>query len=159
MYIFKHVLQYRVLNAPCLIFIKDVLKIHMSKIDASVKFRHKADIHFQVTLDISCNFIEDKGIVALASSILKMPKGMHHLNLSHCSLTNKGISQLSQSLLQNKLSVNTLTYLNLCGNIMKDDSQALCSFLAQVKIWHTFIHLTKWIGVIQTGILFQLSGV
>jgi hypothetical protein len=58
---------------------------------------------------------------------------MHHLNLSHCSLTNKGVNQLAQSLLLNKLSTNTLTYLNLCGNSIKDDSQALCSFLAQVN--------------------------
>jgi hypothetical protein len=42
-----------------------------------------------VTLDLSCNFIEDKGIAQLASSITKLPKGMHHLNLSHCSLTGK----------------------------------------------------------------------
>ncbi len=87
---------------------------------------------FQVTLDLSCNFIEDKGIAQLATSITKLPKGMHHLNLSHCSLTNKGVNQLAQSLLLNKLSTNTLTYLNLCGNSIKDDSQALCSFLAQV---------------------------
>jgi len=56
---------------------------------------------------------------------------MHHLNLSHCSLSNKGVSQLAQALVTNRLSANTLTYLNLSGNIIKDDSQALCMFLAQ----------------------------
>jgi hypothetical protein len=45
----------------------------------------------------------------------------------------QGVAQLSQSLLLNKLSANTLTYFNLCGNSIKDDSQALCSFLAQVR--------------------------
>jgi hypothetical protein len=51
--------------------------------------------------------------------------------------------QLSQALLMNKLSTNTLTYLNLCGNSIKEDSQALCSFLAQVStnLHYIFIFL------------------
>ena len=64
----------------------------------------------------------------------KLPKGMHHLNLSHCSLTSKGLNSLCQSLITNRLNATSLTYLNLCGNQLKEDSQMLCSFLAQPNV-------------------------
>jgi hypothetical protein len=99
--------------------------------------KSSADIYnfsiFQV-LDVSCNFLEDKGIIQMAQVMSKLPKGMHHLNLSHCSLASKGITSLCQSLITNRLNMTTLTYLNLCGNAMHQDSQMLCSFLAQPNV-------------------------
>ena len=89
---------------------------------------------FLKILDLSCNFLEDKGLVQLAIQFAKLPKGMHHLNVSHSSLTSKGLTSLCQSLIANRLNTTTLTYLNICGNQMKEDSQMLCSFLAQPNV-------------------------
>lgn len=97
------------------------------------------------TLDLSNNMIEDKGatslcgIVAklcqggthLSTPLSKVPKGLIHLNLAHCGLTSKGVNQLAHALSLNKLMPNTLTYLNLSGNNLKDDINNLCNFLAQ----------------------------
>ena len=85
-------------------------------------------------IDLSCNFLEDKGLIPVAAIMSKIPKGMHHLNLSHCSLTSRSITNLCQSLITNRLNTSSLTYLNLCGNTLKDDSQMLCSFLAQPNV-------------------------
>ena len=76
------------------------------------------------------------GITPLASALAKLPKGFHHMNLSYCTLTGKGIHNLMQSLVANRSTATTLTYLNLCGNSMKEESsvQALASFLAQQNV-------------------------
>ena len=42
-----------------------------------------------------------------------------HINLAHCTLTGKGVNNLCQALITNKLSLNSLTYLNLAGNVIK----------------------------------------
>ena len=96
-----------------------------------------SNAHCTVTsLDMSCNFIEDRGINPLSSTIAKLSKGMHHLNLSYCSLTGKGIGNLMQALTNNRSCATTLTYLNLCGNSMREDSccHNLCTFLAQPNV-------------------------
>ena len=41
------------------------------------------------SFDMSCNFLEDKGINNLSTVLSKMPRGLHHVNLSYCSLTPK----------------------------------------------------------------------
>ncbi|OTF84105.1 hypothetical protein BLA29_005305, partial [Euroglyphus maynei] len=57
----------------------------------------------------------------VTSSAKLMYKGLVHLNLSHCGITSKGISELSESLYLNKSMFSTLTYLNLSDNCLKDD--------------------------------------
>ena len=96
-----------------------------------------SNAHCTVTsLDLSCNFIEDRGINPLSNTMAKLSKGMHHLNLSYCSLTGKGVGNLMQSLTTNRSCATTLTYLNLCGNSMREDSccHNLCTFLAQPNV-------------------------
>lgn len=44
---------------------------------------------------------------------------------------SKGLVNFSNALLSNRLNTSTLTYLNLAGNVMKEESHALCSFLTQ----------------------------
>ncbi|QQP32283.1 Uncharacterized protein FKW44_024178, partial [Caligus rogercresseyi] len=85
------------------------------------------------SFDLSCNFLEDKGLLALSQSVSKLPRGLHHVNLSHCSLSSKGITAFAGALAHHRLNAGSLTYLNLCGNSLKEPeaSQALCSFLAQ----------------------------
>ncbi|KAH9511072.1 CARMIL C-terminus [Dermatophagoides farinae] len=67
----------------------------------------------------------------ITSSAKLMYKGLVHLNLSHCGITSKGISELSESLYLNKSMFSTLTYLNLSDNYFKDDLSKLYNFLAQ----------------------------
>jgi hypothetical protein len=116
-------------------------EIHLSTIGARWDFAVKlgqamamnpmCNLH---VLDLSCNFLEDKGLVPVTQVMAKVPKGMHHLNLSHCSLSSRGINSLCQSLVTNRLNTSSLTYLNLCGNSLKDESPMLCSFLAQPNV-------------------------
>jgi leucine-rich repeat-containing protein 16A len=112
------------------------------------------------TIDLSHNIVEDKGIKNLCNYLAKVTpsststlsssstsslspdtshvlssstlhKGLIHLNLNRCSLTSKGISELSDSLIVNKSLSSTLTTLNLSENIMKDDFNKFFNFLAQ----------------------------
>ncbi len=50
-----------------------------------------------------------------------MPKGLIYLNLAHCGLTSKGINHIAHALSLNKCMPNTLTYLNLSENNLKED--------------------------------------
>ncbi|XP_075224401.1 capping protein regulator and myosin 1 linker 1 leucine rich repeat protein [Lycorma delicatula] len=127
-------------------------ELYLDNIGVKWDFAHKLSLSLIAntntplhTLDLSCNMIEDKGasslcgIVAkimqgathLSSPLAKVPKGLIHLNLSHCGLTSKGVNQLAHALSLNKLMPNTLTYLNLSGNNLKEDVNNLCNFLAQ----------------------------
>ena len=86
------------------------------------------------TLDISLNFVEDKGLAPLSAAISHFPRGPRHINLSHCTVTGKAVNALSQALITNKLSLNSLTYLNLSGNSLREDVQLLVNFLAQPNV-------------------------
>ncbi|XP_006568383.2 F-actin-uncapping protein LRRC16A isoform X5 [Apis mellifera] len=97
------------------------------------------------TIDLSYNTIEDKGasslcgIIAklmqggahLSGPIGKLAKGLQKLNLAHCGLTGKGISQIAHALSLNRSMPTSLQYLNLSENSLKDDINNLCNFLAQ----------------------------
>ncbi|XP_039285032.1 F-actin-uncapping protein LRRC16A isoform X2 [Nilaparvata lugens] len=127
-------------------------ELYLDNIGVKWDFAHKlslsliANTHTPLhTLDLSFNMIEDKGasslcgIIAkimqggthLSSPLAKAQKGLVHLNLSHCGLTSKGVNQLAHALSLNKPMPNTLTYLNLSGNNLKEDVNSLCNFLAQ----------------------------
>ena len=83
------------------------------------------------SIDISLNFVEDKGMTPISTAISHFPRGLRHLNLSHCSLSGKAVNPLCQSLVTNKLSLNSLTYLNLSGNTLREDVTQLTNLLAQ----------------------------
>ncbi|XP_014248202.1 F-actin-uncapping protein LRRC16A isoform X2 [Cimex lectularius] len=100
------------------------------------------------TIDLSNNpMIEDKGVNSLCGILTKLVqdgKGISHLNLSHCGLTTKGVSQLTQCL--TALRPQTLTYLNLSGCLIKEDIAGLCSLLAEPNaITHLDISNTETI--------------
>lgn len=61
-----------------------------------------------------------------------MPKGLIHLNLSHCGLSSKGVNQLAHALSLNKFMPSTLTYLNLSGNNLKEEINV--SFFANISL-------------------------
>ena len=54
------------------------------------------------TLDISLNFVEDRGLAAVSSVLSHFPRGPRHLNLAHCSLTGKSVNSLASALVTNK---------------------------------------------------------
>ncbi|XP_053687706.1 F-actin-uncapping protein LRRC16A isoform X3 [Sabethes cyaneus] len=83
------------------------------------------------SIDLSHNLIEDKGAGHLAGPIAKISKGVSRLVLSHCGLTSKGINQITHSLSLNQNIFNSLTYLDLSENNLKDDVNNLYNFLAQ----------------------------
>jgi len=86
------------------------------------------------TIDISLNFVEDKGMTQISTAISHFPRGLRHLNLSHCALSGKAVNPLCQALVTNKLSLNSLTYLNISGNSLREDIQHLTNFLAQPNV-------------------------
>ncbi|XP_030408424.1 F-actin-uncapping protein LRRC16A isoform X6 [Gopherus evgoodei] len=84
------------------------------------------------TINLASNPLEDRGVSSLSIQFAKLPKGLKHLNLSKTSLSPKGVNSLSQSLSANQLIANTLTYLDLSGNVLRgDDLASLYNFLAQ----------------------------
>uniref|UniRef100_A0A8C0G5I0 Capping protein regulator and myosin 1 linker 1 n=1 Tax=Chelonoidis abingdonii TaxID=106734 RepID=A0A8C0G5I0_CHEAB len=83
------------------------------------------------TINLASNPLEDRGVSSLSIQFAKLPKGLKHLNLSKTSLSPKGVNSLSQSLSANQLIANTLTYLDLSGNVLRGDDLSLYNFLAQ----------------------------
>lgn len=61
------------------------------------------------------------GTSHVKSPISRVPKGLIHLNLSHCGLTSKGINNIAHALSLNKCMPNTLTHLYLSENNLKED--------------------------------------
>jgi len=111
-------------------------ELHVSSIGARADFAARlaqavaANQESALTsIDLSCNVLEDKGLNHISSSLAKHRKGLHHVNFSHCALGAKGMSNFAAALAANRANLRSLTYLNLSGNALKEESQALCSFL------------------------------
>ncbi|KAF2345111.1 Leucine-rich repeat [Trinorchestia longiramus] len=77
------------------------------------------------------------GALHISNPIGRQTKGLAYLNLSHCCLTSKGVNLISHSLTVNKFMNQTLSYLNLAGNSLKDDVNNLFNFLAQPNVLTT----------------------
>ncbi|XP_030067980.1 F-actin-uncapping protein LRRC16A isoform X3 [Microcaecilia unicolor] len=91
------------------------------------------------TINLASNPLEDRGVSVLSALFAKLPKGIKQLNLSKTSISPKGVNSLSQSLNANQLIANTLTHLDLSGNVLRgDDLSYLYGFLGQPN---TIIHL------------------
>lgn len=64
----------------------------------------------------------------MAGPIAKLSKGLCKLSLAHCGLTAKGVNQIAHSLSLNQTIANSLTYLDLSGNNLKDDINVSVQF-------------------------------
>ncbi|KAK8386930.1 hypothetical protein O3P69_017970 [Scylla paramamosain] len=130
-------------------------EIYLDNIGAKAEFANKLSLALLSNsniplqkLDLSHNPLEDKGLNNLCGLVAKLSpeaggaihisnpigrqaKGLSHLNLSHCGLTGKGVNMLAHSLSVNKYMCQTLTFLNLAGNSLRDDVNNLYNFLAQ----------------------------
>ncbi|XP_066256338.1 F-actin-uncapping protein LRRC16A isoform X2 [Euwallacea similis] len=100
----------------------------VNKLLSALKVNTVSALH---TIDLSFNPIEDKGASYLSQCISKLNKGVVHINVSHCSLSSKGINHIASALCANTTNFNTLTYLNLSGNSLKDDINHLQSCFSQ----------------------------
>ncbi|XP_021699947.1 F-actin-uncapping protein LRRC16A isoform X3 [Aedes aegypti] len=116
-------------------------ELHLEALGLRSDFIHKLSVSVISNLnpalrsiDLSHNMIEDKGAAHFAGPIAKISKGVSKLSLSHCGLTSKGVNQISQSLLLNQSVSNSLVYLDLSGNNLKDDVNNLYNFLAQPNV-------------------------
>ncbi|KAK3878897.1 hypothetical protein Pcinc_016492 [Petrolisthes cinctipes] len=130
-------------------------EIYLDNIGAKAEFANKLSLALLSNsniplqkLDLSHNPLEDKGLNNLCGLVAKLSpvaggavhvsnpigrqaKGLSHLNLSYCGLTGKGVNMLAHSLSVNKYMCQTLTYVNLAGNSLRDDVNNLYNFLAQ----------------------------
>ncbi|XP_066939559.1 F-actin-uncapping protein LRRC16A isoform X47 [Macrobrachium rosenbergii] len=113
-------------------------ELYLDNIGAKAEFANKLSLALLSNsniplqkLDISHNPLEDKGAVHISNPIGRQAKGLSHLNLSHCGLTGKGVNMLAHSLSVNKYMCQTLTFLSLGGNSLRDDINNLYNFLAQ----------------------------
>ncbi|XP_059613851.1 F-actin-uncapping protein LRRC16A isoform X8 [Phlebotomus argentipes] len=130
-------------------------ELHLEALGLRSDFLHKLAVSVITnnnpalrTIDLSHNVIEDKGATSLcalvgklvqgaihlAGPIAKVSKGLCKLSLSHCGLTAKGVNQVAHSLSLNQSISNSLTYLDLSGNNLKDDINNLYNFLAQPNV-------------------------
>ncbi|KAM7344760.1 capping protein regulator and myosin 1 linker 1 leucine rich repeat protein isoform 3-T5 [Cochliomyia hominivorax] len=116
-------------------------ELHLEALGLRSDFLHKLAVSVITnnnpairTIDLSHNIIEDKGAIHLAGPIAKVSKGLCKLALAHCGLTSKGVNQMSHSLSLNQSISNSLTYLDLSGNSLKDDITNLHNFLAQPNV-------------------------
>ncbi|XP_045600758.2 LOW QUALITY PROTEIN: F-actin-uncapping protein LRRC16A [Procambarus clarkii] len=130
-------------------------EIYLDNIGAKAEFANKLSLALLSNsniplqkLDLSHNPLEDKGLNNLCGLVAKLSpvaggaihisnpigrqaKGLSHLNLSQCGLTGKGVNMLAHSLSVNKYMCQTLTFLSLAGNSLRDDVNNLYNFLAQ----------------------------
>ncbi|KAL4630017.1 F-actin-uncapping protein LRRC16A-like [Arapaima gigas] len=84
------------------------------------------------TINLANNALEDRGITFLSAQFAKLQTGLKYLNFSRTSLSPKGVNNLAQALITNKLIPSTLTHLDLSGNVLRgDDFPNLYNFLAQ----------------------------
>ncbi|XP_071542701.1 F-actin-uncapping protein LRRC16A isoform X14 [Panulirus ornatus] len=113
-------------------------EVYLDNIGAKAEFANKLSLALLSNsniplqkLDLSHNPLEDKGAIHISNPIGRQAKGLSHLNLSHCGLTGKGVNMLAHSLSVNKYMCQTLTFLSLAGNSLRDDVNNLYNFLAQ----------------------------
>ncbi|XP_037533001.1 F-actin-uncapping protein LRRC16A [Nematolebias whitei] len=85
-----------------------------------------------ISINLSNNPLEDRGVSSLGAQFAKLCKGLKHLNFSKTSLSPKGINSLCQSLSANPLTPSSLVHLDLSGNVLRgDDMQHFYNFLGQ----------------------------
>uniref|UniRef100_A0AAR5PP81 CARMIL pleckstrin homology domain-containing protein n=1 Tax=Dendroctonus ponderosae TaxID=77166 RepID=A0AAR5PP81_DENPD len=100
----------------------------VNKLANTLKVNPVSALH---TVDLSYNPIEDKGACYLGQCVNRLTKGLVHINVSHCGLSSKGVNNMSAAFCANTTNLNTLTYLNLSANSLKDDISNLHNFLSQ----------------------------
>ncbi|XP_076263586.1 capping protein regulator and myosin 1 linker 1 leucine rich repeat protein isoform X1 [Rhynchophorus ferrugineus] len=102
----------------------------VNKLSNTLKLNPDSALH---SIDLSFNPIEDKGASYLSQCINRLSKGVVHVNVSHCGLSSKGVNNVANAICGNTINFNSLTYLNLSGNSLKDDISHLHNLLSQAN--------------------------
>jgi len=74
------------------------------------------------------------GISYLSEAISNMVHGMQSLDLAQCSIGNKGVNRLMESISSNHIMANTLCTLYLSGNNLKGDELRVSCLLLNYVI-------------------------
>ncbi|CAL4061396.1 unnamed protein product, partial [Meganyctiphanes norvegica] len=119
-------------------------ELYLDNIGAKVDFRSKVFLSLLLGSEVPFSkiIVHNTGNVAsravhISNPIGRQAKGLSYLNLSVCGLTGKGVNMLAHSLSVNKYMCQTLTFLSLAGNSLRDDVNNLYNFLAQPNVLKT----------------------
>lgn len=110
------------------------------KMDFAVKMAcalHDQPFSVLRAINLSSNPIEDKGVMGLSHSWMRLSPGLSQLYLSKVSLSPKGLGSVAQVLYQNKSFSKSLTHLDLSGNagcLATEDAVSLFKFLSASNV-------------------------
>ncbi|CAF0872120.1 unnamed protein product [Adineta steineri] len=90
--------------------------------DFCTRFTHALSISHIETIDLSHNTLEDKGLIALSSSLQQCKSPITSINLQSCSLTHKSLHVFNAALINNTNLLKNLKCLNLSGNRIKEEN-------------------------------------
>lgn len=86
-------------------------------------------------VDLSCNILDDRGIIHFLGFLSKPNHGLTYLDLSKTGLTGKGINKLSETMSESSIMQKSLKTLKMADNSMKgEDMTNLCKFLATSNV-------------------------
>ncbi|CAF0976859.1 unnamed protein product [Rotaria sordida] len=92
------------------------------KHDFCTRFAHSLPVSHIEKLDLSNNTLEDKGLIALSSSLQQRKLPLKSINLQSCSLTHKSLHVFNTALINNNYLLRNLQILNLSGNRIKEEN-------------------------------------
>ncbi|CAE1321050.1 LRRC16 [Acanthosepion pharaonis] len=82
-------------------------------------------------VDLSCNVLDDRGVIHFLGSLSKLSRGLTDLDLSKTGLTGKGINKLAETMCGSSVIRNSLKTLKISDNPVKgDDVTNLYRFLS-----------------------------
>ncbi|CAF2605251.1 unnamed protein product [Rotaria sp. Silwood2] len=90
--------------------------------DFCTRFAHSLPVSHIEKLDLSNNALEDKGLIALSSSLQQRKLPLVSINLQSCSLTHKSLHVFNTTLINNNNLLRTVQILNLSGNRIKEEN-------------------------------------
>ncbi|CAF3341597.1 unnamed protein product [Rotaria sp. Silwood1] len=90
--------------------------------DFCTRFAHSLPVSHIEKLDLSNNALEDKGLIALCSSLQQRKLPLISINLQSCSLTHKSLHVFNTAIINNNNLLRTLQILNLSGNRIKEEN-------------------------------------
>ncbi|CAF0821938.1 unnamed protein product [Adineta ricciae] len=90
--------------------------------DFCTRLAHALPVTHVENIDLSNNAIEDKGLIALSSTLQQRKLPLVSINLQSCSITHKGLHAFNAALVANNNLMKTLQTFNLFGNRIKEDN-------------------------------------
>ncbi|CAF3056472.1 unnamed protein product [Rotaria socialis] len=90
--------------------------------DFCTRFTHSLPVCHIEKLDLSNNALEDKGLIALSSSLQQRKLPLISINLQSCSLTHKSLLVFNTAIINNNNLLKNLQILNLSGNRIKEEN-------------------------------------